>query len=122
MHVAVGSLVVARLLLYLLRPADLTPPYWAAMGATVTSWPAPTPSKWLMQWLSPADSCQGASVVFWAFDRGIPLLVAASMWKHVVHCVSAALRGNAERRVLLGMYGVGAYRSAWLPIYPSSKA
>ena len=34
LYVAVGSLVVARLLLYPLRPADLTPPYWVAMGAT----------------------------------------------------------------------------------------
>lgn len=33
LYVAVGSLVVARLLLYPLRPADLTPPYWVAMGA-----------------------------------------------------------------------------------------
>ncbi|EFD53842.1 conserved hypothetical protein [Mycobacterium tuberculosis 02_1987] len=73
LYVAVGSLVVARLLLYPLRPADLTPPYWVAMGATaITVLPAPTSSKWLMhQWLSsPADSlrerrwCSGPS------DRG----------------------------------------------------
>lgn len=33
LYVAVGSLVVARLLLYPLRPADLTPPYCAVDGA-----------------------------------------------------------------------------------------
>jgi len=29
-----GIFVAARMLLYPLRPADLTPPYWVAMGAT----------------------------------------------------------------------------------------
>ncbi|WP_230864983.1 tellurite resistance/C4-dicarboxylate transporter family protein [Mycobacterium canetti] len=73
LYVAVGILVVARLLLYPLRPADLTPPYWVAMGRWAPRlspcWPAPTSSKWLMhQWLSsPADSlrerrwCSGPS-------------------------------------------------------------
>ncbi len=48
LYVAVGSLVVARLLLYPLWPADLTPPYWVARRHGYHQLLAPTSSKWLM--------------------------------------------------------------------------
>ena len=34
LYAAAGVFVAARLMLYPLDPADLTPPYWVAMGAT----------------------------------------------------------------------------------------
>src|SRR5699024_8366414 len=34
LYAAQGIFVAARLLVYPLRPVDLTPPYWVAMGAT----------------------------------------------------------------------------------------
>ncbi len=70
LYVAVGSLVVACS--YPLRPADLTPPYWVAMGATAITVLAGA------HIVEMADApmaivtrpAAGASVVFWAFDRG----------------------------------------------------
>ncbi|WP_328516204.1 tellurite resistance/C4-dicarboxylate transporter family protein [Mycobacterium canetti] len=127
LYVAVGILVVARLLLYPLRPEDLTPPYWVAMGATAITVlageriveMADTPIVIVTRGL-----VAGTSVAFWAFGTWlIPPLVAASIWKHVVHRVPLRYEATLWSVVFpLGMYGVGAYRlglAAHLPIVES---
>ena len=81
LYAAAGVFVAARLLLYDLSPADLTPPYWVSMGATaitvvagarivqMADAPMVTATRGLIA---------GASVIFWAFGTWlIPALVAA---------------------------------------------
>lgn len=73
LYVAVGSLVVARLLLYPLRPADLTPPYWVAMGATAITVLAGAHIVEMADApmaIVTSGLVAGASVVFWPSDRG----------------------------------------------------
>ncbi|XRQ14311.1 tellurite resistance/C4-dicarboxylate transporter family protein, partial [Actinomadura welshii] len=91
LYAGVGVFVAARMLLYPLRPADLTPPYWVAMGATaitvlagarivqMADTPMVTATRGLIA---------GTSVVVWAFGTWlIPPLVAAGWWRHVTHRV-----------------------------------
>ncbi|MFI0480517.1 tellurite resistance/C4-dicarboxylate transporter family protein [Actinomadura sp. 9N215] len=114
LYAAVGVFVAARLLLYPLRPDDLTPPYWVAMGATaitvlagarivqMADAPAVTATR---------DLVAGASVVFWAFGSWlIPPLVAAGWWRHVTHRVPLRYEATLWSLVFpLGMYGVAGH-------------
>jgi hypothetical protein len=104
---AAGIMVAARLLLYPLRPADLSPPHWVAMGAAAISTLAGA------RIVQMADApmvhvtgglIAGASVVFWAFGSwlippaGGGRLVAARDPPH-----PAALRDDlVERRLPAG--------------------
>ena len=107
LYAAVGIFVAARMMLYELRPLDLTPPYWVAMGAAaitvlagariveMTDAPMVSATRGLIA---------GASVAFWAFATWlIPVLVAAGWWRHRIHRVRLRLRGHAlEHRVPAG--------------------
>jgi tellurite resistance protein TehA-like permease len=111
LYAAAGTFVAARLLLYDLRPVQLTPPYWVSMGATaitvvagariveMADAPMTTATRGLIA---------GASVVFWAFGSWlIPALVAAGVWRHVVHHVPLRYEAPLWSIVFpLGMYGV----------------
>ena len=111
LYAAAGIFVAARLLLYDLRPVQLTPPYWVSMGATaitvvagarivdMADAPMVTATRVLIA---------GASVVFWAFGSWlIPALVAAGVWRHVVHHVPLRYEAPLWSIVFpLGMYGV----------------
>lgn len=108
---AVGFALAARLLLYDLRPTEVTPPYWVAMGATAISVLAgarivemrPSPMVEATRGL-----VAGASVLFWAFGTWlIPVLVAAGWWRHRVHRVPLEYRPALWSLVFpLGMYSV----------------
>jgi tellurite resistance protein TehA-like permease len=114
LYAAAGIFVAARLMLYDLRPEDLTPPYWVAMGATaitvvagarivqMADAPMVTATRGLIA---------GASVVFWAFGTWlIPALVAAGVWRHVVHRIPLRYEATLWSIVFpLGMYGVGGH-------------
>ena len=52
----------------------------------------------------------GASIVFWAFGTWlIPALIAAGLWRHVVHRIPVRYDPTWWSAVFpLGMYGVGA--------------
>lgn len=89
LYAAQGIFVAARLLLHPLRPDDLSPPYWIAMGATAITVlagariaaMADTPIVVVTR-----DLIASGSVVFWAFGTWlIPALVAAGWWRHVTH-------------------------------------
>ena len=113
LYVAVGILVTARLLRYDLRPADLTPPYWVAMGATAIIVlagaqivrMADVPARTAMHGL-----VTGASVAFWAFGTWlIPSLLAAGWWRHVTHRVPLRYEASWWSIVFpLGMYAVAS--------------
>jgi tellurite resistance protein TehA-like permease len=114
LYAATGLLVAARMLLYPLRPEDLTPPYWVAMGATAITVVAGA------RIVQMADApmveatrglAAGSPVVFWAFGSWlIPALVAAGVWRHVVHRIPLRYEATLWSVVFpLGMYGVGAH-------------
>lgn len=111
---AAGIFVAARLLLYPLRPEDLTPQYWVAMGATAITVVAGA------RIVEMADApmvavtrglIAGSSVLFWAFGTWlIPPLIAAGIWRHVTHRVPLLYEAPLWSVVFpLGMYAVGGY-------------
>lgn len=109
----VATLVTARLLLYEVRPADFTPPYWVAMGATAISvlagarivQMADVPVVAVTRGL-----VAGTSVVFWALGTWlIPALIAAGWWRHAVRRFPLRYEATWWSIVFpVGMYGVAS--------------
>lgn len=108
---AAGIFVAARMMLYPLRPTDLTPPYWVAMGACAITVVAGA------RIIEMADApmvnvtrglAAGVSVAFWAFATWlIPVLLAAGWWRHRVHRVPLRYEATLWSIVFpLGMYAV----------------
>jgi tellurite resistance protein TehA-like permease len=113
LYAGTGVFVAARMLLYPLRPGDLTPPYWVAMGATAITVVAG--ARIVQMADAPVVAvtrglAAGTSVVFWAFGSWlVPVLVAAGIWRHVVHHVPLRYEAPLWSVVFpLGMYSVGA--------------
>ncbi|MEO6792357.1 MAG: tellurite resistance/C4-dicarboxylate transporter family protein [Mycobacterium sp.] len=111
---AAGIFVALRLLLYPLRPEDLVPQYWVSMGATAITVLAGA------RIVEMADApmvnatrglIAGTSVVFWAFGTWlIPPLIAAGVWRHVVHRISLRYEAPWWSVIFpLGMYAVGSH-------------
>jgi tellurite resistance protein TehA-like permease len=114
LYAATGVFVAARLLLYPMPPQDLTPPYWVAMGATAITVVAG--ARIVQMTDAPmAEATRGlaagTSVVFWAFGTWlIPALVAAGIWRHVIHHVPLRYEAPLWSVVFpLGMYGVAGH-------------
>jgi tellurite resistance protein TehA-like permease len=114
LYAAAGVFVAARLMLYPLRPIDLTPPYWVAMGATAITVVAG--ARIVQMADAPmVDATRGliagTSVLFWAFGTWlIPVLIAAGIWRLWVHKVPFRYEATLWSIVFpLGMYGVGGH-------------
>jgi tellurite resistance protein TehA-like permease len=127
LYAAAGVFVAARLLLYPVRPADLTPPYWVAMGATAITVLAGARIVQMADAPMVAATrglIAGASVVFWAFGSWlIPPLIAAAIWRHVVHRVPLRYEAPLWSVVFpLGMYGVGGHYLGQADHLPIVKA
>lgn len=114
LYAAAGVFVAARMMLFRLRPQDLTPPYFVAMGATAITVVAGA------RIVEMADApmveatrglAAGISVVFWAFGTWlVPALFAAGIWRHVVHRIPLTYTAPLWSIVFpLGMYGVGSH-------------
>jgi tellurite resistance protein TehA-like permease len=102
------------MLLYPLRPQDLTPPYWVAMGATAITVVAGARIVQMADAPMVAATrglAAGTSVVFWAFGTWlIPPLIAAGVWRHMVHRIPLRYEATLWSVVFpLGMNGVGAH-------------
>ena len=113
LYVAVGILLAARMLVYPLRPEDMTPPYWVSMGATAITVLAGARIVQMADApmvLATRGLVAGASVVFWAFGTWlIPPLIAAGVWRHVVHRIPLRYEVALWSIVFpLGMYSVGS--------------
>lgn len=111
LYVAAGIFVSARMMLYDLRPEDLTPPYWVAMGASaITTLAGARIAEMANAPMVDATRglIAGASVVFWAFATWlIPALVAAGWWRHRTHRVPLVYEATLWSIVFpLGMYAV----------------
>jgi tellurite resistance protein TehA-like permease len=113
LYAAAGIFVSARLMLYDLRPVDLTPPYWVAMGASAITVLAGA------RIVEMADApmvdatrglIAGASVAFWAFATWLfPALVAAGWWRHRTHRVPLVYDATLWSIIFpLGMYAVAS--------------
>lgn len=111
LYAATGVFVALRLMLYELKPADLTPSYWVSMGAAsitvlagariveMASAPMVNATRGLVA---------GTSVLFWCFATWlIPPLVAAGWWRHRTHRVPLTYDATLWSMVFpLGMYAV----------------
>lgn len=114
LYAGVGVFVAARLLLYPIRPTDLTPPYWVAMGATAITVLAG--ARIVLMADAPIVAVTrglvgGTSAVIWAFGTWlIPALAAAGWWRHVTHHVPLRYEAALWSIVFpLGMYAVAGH-------------
>lgn len=114
LYAGVAVFVAARLMLHPPRPADLTPPYWVAMGATAIT----TVAGGRIVEMADApmvavtrELVAGASVVFWAFGTWlIPPLLAAGWWRHITHRVPLRYEAAWWSIVFpLGMYAAAGH-------------
>jgi tellurite resistance protein TehA-like permease len=111
LYAAAGVIVSLRMMLYDLRPEDLTPPYWVAMGAcaiTVLAGARIVEMEDAPMVDVTRGLVAGVSVVFWAFATWlIPVLSAAGWWRHRTHRVPLAYDATLWSIVFpLGMYAV----------------
>lgn len=111
LYAAAGMIVTLRMLLYDLRPEELNPPYWVAMGASAITVLAG--ARIVEMAAAPmVDATRGLvaglSVVFWAFATWlIPVLFAAGVWRHWVHKVPLTYEATLWSICFpLGMYAV----------------
>ena len=114
LYAAAGVFVAARMMIYPLGPKDLTPPYFVAMGATAITVVAGARIVQMADAPMVAATrglAAGVSVVFWAFGTWlIPALLAAGVWRHLVHRIPLTYTAPLWSVVFpLGMYGVGAH-------------
>jgi len=133
LYAAAGIIVALRMMLYDLKPTDLDPPYWVAMGAcaiTVLAGARILEMSETPMVHATRGIVAGASVMFWAFGTWlIPVLSAAGWWRHKVHRVPLKYEATLWSIIFpLGMYAVagiylgdanqlpvvGAIGSAWL--------
>ena len=111
LYAAAGIFVSLRMMLYELRPQDLNPPYWVAMGASAITVLAGARIV-EMEDAPMVDATRGLvgglSVVFWAFATWLfPALVAAGWWRHRTHRVPLRYEATLWSIVFpLGMYAV----------------
>ena len=113
LYAAAGMFVALRLLIYPLSPADLTPPYWVAMGATAITVVAGAAIVGMADAPMVAATrglIAGTSVLFWAFGTWLIVpLIAAGVWRHVVHHIPLRYEATLWSVVFpIGMYGVGS--------------
>jgi tellurite resistance protein TehA-like permease len=124
LYASAGIFVSLRMMLYELRPEDLTPPYWVSMGACAITVLAGARIVEMAE-APMVDATRGlvagTSVVFWAFATWlIPVLLAAGWWRHGYHRIPLSYEATLWSIVFpLGMYAVaGIYlgRADHLPV------
>ncbi len=113
LYLIVATLVLARLLHFPVRPADVIPAYWVSMGATAISVLAGAkllglPASPLLTAMHPV--VVGLSAVLWAFGTWlIPLLAGLGVWRHVAGRVPLRYEpGLWSLAFPLGMYCVAS--------------
>ena len=114
LYAATGMFVAARMLLYPLRPGDLTAPYWVAMGATAITVVAGARIVQMADAPMVAATrglIAGVAVIFFGFGTWlIPALVAAGIWRHLIRRMPMGYSPALWSVVFpLGMYGVAGY-------------
>jgi tellurite resistance protein TehA-like permease len=108
---AAAVFVSLRLMLYPLRPEELNPPYWVAMGAvaiTVLAGARIVEMADAPMVAVTRDLVAGLAVVFWSFATWLfPVLVAAGSWRHWFRRVPLRYEATLWSIIFpLGMYAV----------------
>ncbi|HET8561689.1 MAG TPA: tellurite resistance/C4-dicarboxylate transporter family protein [Marmoricola sp.] len=116
-YVVDGIFVVMRLLAYPFTAADLTPPYWVAMGAAAISVLAGAHITGLAgsPFVDPIrEVVRGAGLLLWAVATWLlPGLFAMGWWRHVTHRIPLVYDANLWSIVFpLGMYAVCTHELA----------
>jgi tellurite resistance protein TehA-like permease len=112
LYLLLMAVIVYRLLLEPLAPAQLEPPYWITMGATaitvfasahILAVPGHLPVS--------AQSFGMLTLVLWAFGTWwFPLLVLLGIWRHLVKRVPLSYESALWSMVFpLGMYAAAGY-------------
>jgi tellurite resistance protein TehA-like permease len=117
LYVVDGVFVVMRLLAYPFTAADLTPPYWVAMGAAAISVLAGAHIAALPAgaFVSQArEVVRGVTLLLWAVATWLlPGLFAMGWWRHVTHRIPLVYEANLWSIVFpLGMYSVASQELA----------
>ncbi len=110
---AIGVVVVIRVLIRGITPAEFGAPYWITMGAAAITVLVGSRIQKVedMPVVGAAHGLiAGAAVVFWSFASWlIPALIAAGWWRHVVHRVPLRYEPALWSIVFpLGMYSVAS--------------
>lgn len=113
LYVACAVFVMLRAMLYRLEPRNLDPPYWVAMGAvaiTVVAGARIVEMDEAPMIDVTRELIAGLSVVFWAFASWlIPVLLAAGVWRHLVHRVPLGYQPTLWSFVFpMGMYAAAS--------------
>ncbi len=124
LYLIVAGLVLIRLLLLEVRPDDLSPPYWIAMGATAITVLAaarllevsPTPVT-----VATRPVVTGLAVMLWAFGSWlVPMLAVFTTWRYTARHVPLHYAPPLWSIVFpLGMYSTASTelgRAAHLPL------
>ncbi len=116
-YIVDGIFVVMRLLAYPFTAADLTPPYWVAMGAAAISVLAGAHIVALPAgpFVGPVrEVVRGVGLLLWAVATWLlPGLFAMGWWRHVTHRVPLVYEANLWSIVFpLGMYAVCSHELA----------
>lgn len=124
LYAGAAIFVALRMLVYPFMARDMTPPYWVSMGAAAIIVLAG--ARIVLMEDSPTVNAtrgliSGMAVLFWAFATWLyPALIAAGIWRHVVHKVP--LRYDASLWALVfpvGMYGVASITLAQADTIPA---
>jgi len=113
LYPVIATLVLARLMLRPITPAQLMPAYWIFMGAcaitvlagaTVVNMPAHT--------VLPESMVLGMSFVQWSFCTWLlPVLLGLGVWRHVINRYPWRYETGLWGMVFpIGMYGVASHR------------
>jgi tellurite resistance protein TehA-like permease len=113
LYVIIAAVVFTHLLLFPLRPAEWTPPYWVLMGGTAISTVAGLQTLRLrgdMLVTASSPVITGLSVVLWGFGTWlIPLLLLLDGWKHVVRRIPLSYEPALWSVIfVIGMYGLAS--------------
>jgi tellurite resistance protein TehA-like permease len=124
LYTACALFVILRVMLYRLEPRHLDPPYWVSMGAvaiTVVAGARIVEMDDAPMVDVTRELIAGLSVIFWAFASWlIPVLLAAGVWRHVVHRVPLRYQPTLWSFVFpMGMYAAASIylgRADHLPV------
>src|SRR5699024_10473089 len=109
----IATLVLARLMLRSITPAQLMPAYWIFMGAcAITVLGGATVVNMPAQTVLPESMVLGMSFVQWSFCTWLlPVLLGLGVWRQVLRRYPLTYQTGSRGMVFpIGSYGVASHR------------